>query len=56
LWCLVQLLGLYSKIDGVSYGSYIVPGLLMLTLLTQSISNTSFGIFFQNLMEPLTRF
>src|SRR5210317_2267225 len=35
-----------QKIDGVSYGSYIVPGLLMLTLLTQSISNTSFGIFF----------
>ncbi len=35
-----------QKIDGISYGSYIVPGLLMLTLLTQSISNTSFGIFF----------
>jgi len=38
--------GYIEKIDGVSYGSYIVPGLLMLTLLTQSISNTSFGIFF----------
>ena len=35
-----------ESIDGLSYGSYIVPGLLMLTLLTQSISNTSFGIFF----------
>ena len=35
-----------ENIDGISYGSYIVPGLLMLTLLTQSISNTSFGIFF----------
>ena len=35
-----------NNIDGISYGSYIVPGLLMLTLLTQSISNTSFGIFF----------
>ena len=35
-----------QKIDGISYGSYIVPGLIMLTLLTQSISNTSFGIFF----------
>ena len=35
-----------NDIAGVSYGSYIVPGLLMLTLLTQSISNTSFGIFF----------
>ena len=36
--------GYVEKIDGISYGSYIVPGLLMLTLLTQSISNTSFGI------------
>ena len=34
------------ELDGVSYGSFIVPGLLMLTLLTQSISNSSFGIFF----------
>ena len=40
--------GYIEKIDGVSYGSYIVPGLLMLTLLTQSISNTSFGIFFRD--------
>ena len=38
--------GYVENIDGLSYGSYIVPGLLMLTLLTQSISNTSFGIFF----------
>ncbi len=38
--------GYVQNIDGISYGSYIVPGLLMLTLLTQSISNTSFGIFF----------
>jgi len=38
--------GYVENIDGISYGSYIVPGLLMLTLLTQSISNTSFGIFF----------
>ena len=38
--------GYVEKIDGISYGSYIVPGLLMLTLLTQSISNTSFSIFF----------
>ena len=34
------------ELDGVSYGSFIVPGLLMLTLLTQSISNSAFGIFF----------
>ena len=33
-------------IDGVSYGAYIVPGLIMLSLLTQSISNASFGIYF----------
>jgi ABC-2 type transport system permease protein len=35
-----------QSIDGVSYGLFIVPGLTMLTLLTQSISNASFGIFF----------
>jgi ABC-2 type transport system permease protein len=38
-----------SRIDdigGVSYGAFIVPGLIMLSLLTQSISNASFGIFF----------
>jgi ABC-2 type transport system permease protein len=35
-----------SEIGGVSYGSFIVPGLIMLSLLTQSISNASFGIYF----------
>jgi len=35
-----------QSIEGVSYGSFIVPGLIMLSLLTQSISNASFGIFF----------
>ena len=35
-----------AQIDGVSYGAFIVPGLVMLTLLTQSISNASFGIYF----------
>lgn len=35
-----------QEIDGVPYGSFIVPGLIMLSLLTQSISNASFGIFF----------
>jgi ABC-2 type transport system permease protein len=34
------------EIDGISYGAYIVPGLVMLSLLTQSISNASFGIYF----------
>jgi len=35
-----------SAIDGIHYGTFIVPGLIMLSLLTQSISNASFGIFF----------
>jgi ABC-2 type transport system permease protein len=35
-----------EQVDGISYGAYIVPGLTMLSLLTQSISNASFGIFF----------
>jgi ABC-2 type transport system permease protein len=33
-------------VEGVSYGAFIVPGLVMLSLLTQSISNASFGIYF----------
>jgi ABC-2 type transport system permease protein len=35
-----------DNIDGVSYGSFIVPGLIMLSVLQQSISNASFGIYF----------
>ncbi len=35
-----------AEVEGVSYGAFIVPGLVMLTLLTQSVSNASFGIFF----------
>ena len=35
-----------SEVSGVDYGSFIVPGMIMLTLLTQSISNSSFGIYF----------
>ena len=35
-----------TEIEGVYYGSFIVPGLIMLTLLTQSISNASLGIYF----------
>ncbi len=35
-----------SAIEGVSYGSFIVPGLVMLSVLGQSISNASFGIYF----------
>jgi ABC-2 type transport system permease protein len=35
-----------TEIDGVRYGAFIVPGLIMLTLLTQSVANASFGIYF----------
>jgi len=35
-----------AQIEGVPYGAFIVPGLVMLTLLTQSVSNASFGIYF----------
>lgn len=35
-----------ESIDGVSYGAFIVPGLMMLTILGQSIANASFGIYF----------
>ena len=35
-----------AEIDGISYGAFIVPGLIMLSLLTQSVSNASFGIYF----------
>jgi ABC-2 type transport system permease protein len=35
-----------SEIEGVSYGAFIVPGLIMLLLLTQSVMNASFGIYF----------
>lgn len=35
-----------QEIDGVSYGAFIVPGLIMLSLMMQSVANASFGIFF----------
>lgn len=35
-----------SQVDGIGYGAFIVPGLIMLSLLTQSISNAAFGIYF----------
>jgi ABC-2 type transport system permease protein len=38
--------GRIPEVGGVSYGAFIVPGLVMLSLLTQSISNASFGIYF----------
>ncbi len=38
--------GRINQVDGISYGAFIVPGLIMLSLLTQSISNASVGIYF----------
>jgi ABC-2 type transport system permease protein len=35
-----------GTIDGISYGAFIVPGLMMLSILSESISNASFGIYF----------
>ncbi|QSX78845.1 ABC transporter permease [Agrilutibacter solisilvae] len=34
-----------GEVDGVSYGAFIIPGLIMLSLLTESVSNASFGIY-----------
>lgn len=38
--------GRMAEVDGVPYGAFIVPGLIMLSLLTESIGNASFGIYF----------
>jgi ABC-2 type transport system permease protein len=38
--------GRIEEVEGISYGAFIVPGLIMLTVLQQSVSNASFGIFF----------
>lgn len=35
----------FTAVEGVSYGAFIVPGLIMLTIMTQSVANASFGIF-----------
>ena len=56
--------GRINEIDGVSYGAFIVPGLIMLMLLTQSVMNASFGIFFprfsgtiyEHLSAPISAF
>ena len=42
-----------QEIEGVSYGAFIVPGLVMLTLLTQSVTNAAFGIFFPRFANTL---
>ncbi|SPH24762.1 Inner membrane transport permease YadH [Defluviimonas aquaemixtae] len=38
--------GRIQEVEGISYGAFIVPGLIMLTVLQQSVSNASFGIYF----------
>ena len=38
--------GRIQSVEGVEYGAFIVPGLMMLTILQQSVSNASFGIYF----------
>lgn len=43
------------QIDGVSYGAFIVPGLIMLSLLTQSVANASFGIYMPRFWAPSTK-
>src|ERR1700750_1830305 len=35
-----------TSVEGVAYGAFLVPGLIMLSLLTQSVANASFGIYF----------
>ncbi|HWA19544.1 MAG TPA: ABC transporter permease [Devosia sp.] len=42
-----------TEIDGVSYGAFIVPGLIMLMILTQSVSNGSFGIYFPKFLGTI---
>lgn len=42
-----------EDIDGVAYGSFIVPGLVMLSVMTQAVSNASFGIFFPKFLGTI---
>ena len=42
-----------QEVEGVSYGSFIVPGLIMLTLLTQSVSNAAIGIYFPKFLGTI---
>jgi ABC-2 type transport system permease protein len=45
-----------QQINGVEYGAFIVPGLIMLSILTQSISNASFGIYFPRFSGTIYEF
>ncbi|MGD1869059.1 MAG: ABC transporter permease [Neomegalonema sp.] len=42
-----------EEVEGVGYGSFIVPGLIKLTVLTQSVSNASFGIYFPKFLGTM---
>jgi ABC-2 type transport system permease protein len=42
-----------ETVEGVEYGSFIVPGLIMLTVLTQAVSNAAFGIFFPKFLGSI---
>ena len=42
-----------QEVEGVSYGAFIVPGLIMLTVLTQSVANASFGIYFPKFLGTM---
>ena len=42
-----------AQVDGIAYGAFIVPGLVMLSLLTQSIANASFGIYFPKFLGTI---
>jgi ABC-2 type transport system permease protein len=42
-----------EMVEGVSYGAFIVPGLIMLTVMTQSVSNASFAIFFPKYIRTI---
>ena len=44
-----------SEVDGVPYGAFIVPGLIMLSLFTESLSNAAFGIYLPRSPAPSTR-
>lgn len=43
----------FDQVEGVSYGSFIVPGLIMLTVMTQSITNSAFSIYFQKFIGTI---
>ena len=42
-----------TQVEGVSYGTFILPGLEMLSVLTQSITNASFGIYFRKFVGAI---